>query len=59
MGENVAADKPVGSPITIVKRMNIGEQKMEHRHPHKHGWPRQRGLFRSITSNLATSQIRF
>lgn len=27
--KNIAADEPVGSPIAIVKRMNIGEQKMD------------------------------
>ena len=35
--KDIAADEPVGSPIAIVKRMNIGEQKMEHRHPYKRG----------------------
>lgn len=60
MRKNVATDKSVGLPVAIVKRMNIGEQKNETPTPAQaQEWPHQRGLFRSIMNNLATSQTRF
>lgn len=35
MRKYITADKPIGTPVSIIKRVDIGEHKMKHRNTHQ------------------------